>query len=200
MATRTIAALPNARFEPIATNARVGIIDFQRLRASEVKDPFSRAEVFRMATLAILAIFPRARITPLGHEPHDSKIAAALADVDDVDALAITTRDATDNPNQVDVALRAISRIRPGARVIHVALRGPYDAGLLGPVDTTLTTFGDPAVTFAGSAKNTGGILATNRIVSHDFLIPSSTDIDDSQAISDSALCENCKADNCIQR
>lgn len=144
IATRTIATLPNGRFEPIATNAQVGIIDFQRFRASEVEGPFSRAEVFRMATLAI---FPRDRIAPLGHEPHDSKIAAALADVNDVDALAIMTRDATDNPNQVDVALRAISRIRPGTRVIHIALRGPYDAGLLGPVDATLTTFGDPAVT-----------------------------------------------------
>jgi hypothetical protein len=31
--------------------------------------------------------------------------------------------------------------------VIHVALRGPYDRGLLGPVEATILTFGDPAVT-----------------------------------------------------
>jgi hypothetical protein len=65
----------------------------------------------------------------------------------EIDALVVMTRDATDNTDQVDIASQAIAATPSGARVIHVALRGPYDRGLLGPVEATILTFGDPAVT-----------------------------------------------------
>jgi uncharacterized protein (DUF849 family) len=66
------------------------------------------------------------------------------------------TRDATDFPYQVEIARQVIAAAPDGARIVHVALRGPYDAGLLGDVDATLLTFGDPAVTL----KALVGVLA----------------------------------------
>lgn len=165
IATRTIVALPEGRFAPIATDANIGIIDFQRLRASEAEDPFNRAGVFR--TSAQLT-FAHARIAALGHEPQEPYIASTLSLAQDVDTLVIMTRDATDNAYQVDIALRAISRIGPGSRVIHIALRGPYDAGMLGKVDSTLLTYGDPPVTLrvlprilAGFSRPTGSLSTT---------------------------------------
>ncbi|MGB3330953.1 MAG: hypothetical protein WBA46_18455, partial [Thermomicrobiales bacterium] len=71
----------------------------------------------------------------------------AIAMAAEVDVLVVMTRDAVDNAYQVDTCRRAIAASKPGTRVIHVALRGPYDRGVLGHVDATVLTFGDPAVT-----------------------------------------------------
>ncbi|MGI8483987.1 MAG: glycoside hydrolase family 3 protein, partial [Thermomicrobiales bacterium] len=144
IAARTIVALPDGQFSPIAADANLGVIDFQRRRASEAEDPFNRAGVFRTAAQGN---FTHARVATLGHEPAETEIALAIALAADVDTLVIMTRDATDNGYQVDIAKRAIAKVTPGARVIHVALRGPYDEGILGKVDSTILTFGDPAVT-----------------------------------------------------
>ena len=144
IAARTIIALPEGTFVPIAVDAHLGVIDFQRLRASEAEDPFNRAGVFRTAAQAN---FTHARVATLGHEPAKTEIALAIALAADVDTLVIMTRDAIDNTYQIDIARRAIAKVAPGNRVIHIALRGPYDEGILGEVDTTMLTFGDPAVT-----------------------------------------------------
>jgi hypothetical protein len=61
--------------------------------------------------------------------------------------IVIMTRDATDFPYQVKIARQVIEAAPNGARIVHVALRGPYDKGILGAVDDTILTFGDPAVT-----------------------------------------------------
>jgi len=58
----------------------------------------------------------------------------------------LLTRDATDHTYQVEIGKKLIARADAN-RVIHVALRGPYDAGIFGDVDDTLLTYGDPAVT-----------------------------------------------------
>jgi hypothetical protein len=66
------------------------------------------------------------------------------------------TRDATDSPYQVELGRKVVAAAPEGARIIHVALRGPYDARILGKVSDTLLTFGDPAVTL----KALVGVLA----------------------------------------
>ena len=71
------------------------------------------------------------------------------------------TRDATDNPYQVEIARELIARAKP-SRLIHVALRGPYDAGILGDVDDTLLTYGDPAVTLEALVARLTGKRPTN--------------------------------------
>jgi len=144
IAARTIVALPAGEFDPISADARVGFIDFQRLRSSEAEDPFNRAGVFREAAESV---FPRARVATLGHEPSAESVHRAIAMVSDVEAMVVMTRDATDNTYQVEICTQAIAATRPGTPVVHVALRGPYDRGLLGRVDATVLTFGDPAVT-----------------------------------------------------
>lgn len=161
IAARTIVALPEGEFDPIPARARVGFIDFQRLRSSEAEDPFNRAGVFRQAAETT---FPNARIATLGHEPSAGSVQQAIAMAETVDLLVVMTRDATDNPYQVETCTRAIAATRPGTPVIHVALRGPYDRGLLGRVDATVLTFGDPAVTLRalpGVLTGTTPIVAT---------------------------------------
>jgi len=66
------------------------------------------------------------------------------------------TRDASDSPGQIEISERIIDAAGPDARIVHVALRGPYDSGVLGPVGDTILTFGDPAVTL----KMLVGVLA----------------------------------------
>jgi len=144
IAAHTIVALPEGEFEPLPVDTTIGFIDFQRLRSSEAEDPFNRAGVFRQAAEAM---FPHARVVALGHEPGATDVQRAIAIAGEIDALVVMTRDATDNTDQVDIASQAIAATPSGARVIHVALRGPYDRGLLGPVEATILTFGDPAVT-----------------------------------------------------
>ncbi|MGC4190685.1 MAG: glycoside hydrolase family 3 protein [Thermomicrobiales bacterium] len=144
IAAHTIVSLPEDEFDPNPTHAHVGFIDFQRLRSSEAEDPFNRAGVFRQAAETI---FPNARVATLGHEPSAGSIQQAIAMASEVEALVVMTRDATDNAYQIEVCTQAIAATEPGTRIVHVALRGPYDRGLLGHVDATVLTFGDPAVT-----------------------------------------------------
>ena len=119
------------------------IVDFQRLRASEAEDPFNRAGIIREG---IAARRPEIDVVTLGHEPERAEIAQAEDAVEGAEVLVLMTRDATDNPYQVAIGKDLIARAHP-ERIVHVALRGPYDAGILGDVSDTLLTYGDPAVT-----------------------------------------------------
>ena len=66
------------------------------------------------------------------------------------------TRDAIQHEDQVALGSRLIDT-GSGARTIHVCLRGPYDRGMLGTVDETVFTYGDPAVTLRALAEAFGG-------------------------------------------
>lgn len=148
IARRTIAVAGGGPFRPIAPSERALVVDFQRLRTTEAEDPFNRGGVIREAARHLL---PNATVATLAHTPVAEDVALAIdaADADDPDVLVILTRDAVDLPYQVEIA-RLVAAAAPDARVIHVALRGPYDAGILGDVESTLLTFGDPAVTLYG--------------------------------------------------
>lgn len=153
IAARTIVALPAGEFDPVPAEGHIGFIDFQRLRSSEAEDPFNRADVLRQA---VERTFSHAQVVTLNHPADPDRVQDALAMASGVDTLVILTRDAADNPDQVTNGSRAIAATHSGTRIIHVALRGPYDRGLLGSVDTTVCTFGDPAV----SLRALPGILA----------------------------------------
>lgn len=146
IAGRTIAVAGDHPFQSIASSERSLIADFQRLRNTEAEDPFDRGGIIRTAAARLL---PGSTVITLGHKPTPDEIGHAIDAARAADVIVILTRDAVDLPYQVEIARRIIAA-SPGARVIHAAVRGPYDAGLLGNVESTLLTFGDPAVTLHG--------------------------------------------------
>jgi hypothetical protein len=157
VAARTIRAAGGGDFRPLERGKPTVIVDFQRLRASEAEDPFNRAGIVRDG---LGEQRPDVRVATLSHEPSDAEIAAVPDAVAGAEVLVIMTRDATDNAYQVTIAKDLIARATP-SRVVHVALRGPYDAGILGDVDATLLTFGDPAVTLEALVERLTGTLAS---------------------------------------
>jgi hypothetical protein len=82
----------------------------------------------------------------MSHDPQDPEIEEAQKAVTGADTLVLLTRDAVDHTYQAEIGKDLIAR-SDASRVIHVAMRGPYDAGIFGDVSDTLLTFGDPAVT-----------------------------------------------------
>jgi beta-N-acetylhexosaminidase len=157
LAARTIVALGANPFVPLAADEPALVIDVQRLRSSEAEDPFNRGGIIRDG---ILARLPQVRVSTLSHQPRGEEVTFAANAARRARTLVAMTRDATDFPYQVDLLRAAISNLPPGARVIHVALRGPYDAGILGPVEATLLTFGDPAVTLQALVHILAGEIA----------------------------------------
>lgn len=152
IAAQTIAVVGES-FAPIDATEPALIIDFQRLRSSEAEDPFNRGGIVRDEAAKHL---PSTRVATLSHQPRGEEVVFASQAARNVRTLVVMTRDATDFPYQVELARQAIAAAPDDARIIHVALRGPYDAGILGPVSDTLLTFGDPAVTLKGLV----GVLA----------------------------------------
>ncbi len=144
IAAGTIAVAGGGRFEPIVADEPALIVDFQRLRSSEAEDPFNRGGIVREEAALQL---PETRVATLSHDPGHKEAAFATNAARLARAIVIMTRDATDFPYQMEIARQVIDAAGPDARIVHVALRGPYDLGILGPVGDTLLTFGDPAVT-----------------------------------------------------
>lgn len=154
IAGRTIVALGDGPFVPLGSDEPALVIDFQRLRSSEAEDPFNRGGIIRDG---IRERLPNVRVATLSHQPQGHEVIQATQAARQVRTLVVMTRDATDNPYQVEIARQAIANLPQDSRVIHVALRGPYDAGLVGPVDATVLTFGDPAVTLASLVRVLAG-------------------------------------------
>ena len=153
IAGRTIALLSDGDFVPLTPESRALIVDFQRLRSSEAEDPFNRGGIVRDEARRLLRA---TRVATLNHQPEGHQVIQATQAARLASTIVIMTRDAVDNPYQVEIGQRVINAAPHGSRVIHVALRGPYDAGVFGDVDATLLTFGDPAVTL----KALVGVLA----------------------------------------
>jgi hypothetical protein len=162
IAAGTIAVLGGGTFAPIAGNVRALIVDFQRLRSSEAEDPFNRGGIVRDEARRLL---PSTRVATLSHQPRSEEARFAIEAARSITTLVLMTRDATDFPYQVEIGRQVIDAAPPNTRVIHVALRGPYDAGLFGPVDDTLLTFGDPAVTLKALAGVLAGVVVPDATV-----------------------------------
>jgi len=144
IAAGTIAVVGGGPFVPIEADEPALIVDFQRLRSSEAEDPFNRGGIVREEAALQLR---GTRVSTLSHEPGDEEAAFAIDAARLAKTIVLMTRDATDFPYQVELSRRIIDAASPDARIVHVALRGPYDCGILGQVDDTILTFGDPAVT-----------------------------------------------------
>ncbi len=144
IAAGTIAVVGGGPFVSINPGEPASIVDFQRLRSSEAEDPFNRGGIVREEAVLQLR---GTRVATLGQQPKQEEIANAIDAARSAKTIVIMTRDASDFPYQVEISRRIIDAAGPDARIVHVALRGPYDSGILGPVDDTILTFGDPAVT-----------------------------------------------------
>jgi beta-N-acetylhexosaminidase len=144
IARRTIVAQGDSPFAALAHDATGLIVDFQRFRSSEAEDPVHRGRILRELVSGQL---PSMTIATLEHEPSAGAIERAIESGREVDVIVFLTRDATDNPIQIDVARRIIDAAPNSARIIHVALRGPYDLGLVPQASSRIATYGDPAVT-----------------------------------------------------
>ncbi len=129
------------------------IIAFARLRNLEVVDRFGLPSV--MAD-AIAEHLPHARMITLSPEVDDHEVAEALDAARSARALVVMTRDAIQHEDQVTLG-RRLFEAAPQARKIHTCLRGPYDTGLLGDVDETVLTYGDPVITLQALADAFAG-------------------------------------------
>lgn len=123
-------------------DAPMVVIDFQRRRASEAEDPYNRAGIVRQLETRR----PGTTVITLPEEPTDDQIATAIETASATSALVLLTRDAPTSPVQAEIANR-IAAAAGDARIIHVALRGPYDDGIIQRADTVVCTYGDPALT-----------------------------------------------------
>lgn len=162
IARDSIVVIHNTKFSPIGPEEKTLVIDFQRLRSSEAEDPFNRGGIVREGLQGRLS---RTRVATLSHQPQGEEVIFATNAARQVETLVVMTRDAIDSTYQVELAQKAVAHLPTGARVIHVALRGPYDAGILGPVDATVLSFGDPAVSLrAVVALLVGDFVATGTL------------------------------------
>lgn len=143
IALRTVAHVGRKPFLPLADDAGTVFIDFQRIRTTEAEDPVGRAQVLRDAVRANL---PASTVVTLSNDPTEAEVEESISRAAGAATLVILTRDASDLPLQAEIANRAIAAAPEGARVIHCAMRGPYDAGSIAPVDDYLFPFGDPRI------------------------------------------------------
>lgn len=153
VARRALRTVSGAAVPALADDPSTVIIAFARLRNLEVVDRFGLPSV--MAD-AISQRLPRARMITLPPEVGDNTRAEALAAAREARTLVVMTRDAIQHEDQVALGRRLLEAT-PEARKIHTCLRGPYDAGLLGAVDETVLTYGDPVVTLQALADAFGG-------------------------------------------
>lgn len=129
------------------------IIAFARLRNLEVVDRFDLPGVMANAVAESL---PAARMLTLSPDLADDEVQAALQAAGEATTLVVMTRDAIQHSDQVDLGRRLFTAAGD-ARKVHVCLRGPYDQDLLGEVDETVMTYGDPAVSLQALATAFAG-------------------------------------------
>jgi hypothetical protein len=152
VAARSIIAV-NGTFEAVDDGKKTAVIDFNRLRHFEFGDPFNLPGIVREG---LTARIPNTTVITMSHDPQDAEIQEAQKAVTGADTLVLLTRDAVDHTYQAEIGKDLIAR-SDASRVIHVAMRGPYDAGIFGDVSDTLLTFGDPAVTVEALVNTLAG-------------------------------------------
>jgi beta-N-acetylhexosaminidase len=156
LARRAIVSVAGRPFRPVDPAEPGVIIDFQRHRGTEAEDPVLRGQLVRDLAARML---PNLDVVTIPHDPASENIDAALRTATGASTLIFLTRDATDNSYQVDIARQVISVAAPHVRVIHIALRGPYDTGLIVEATDRLATYGDPAVTLQAVIEVLAGIV-----------------------------------------
>lgn len=159
IAARSITVVHGGDTLPLSRQTRLVLIDWSRPRWSLVAEAVERTAILRTA---MMEHFPNARCVVADAESSAEHLRAIDALVAGSDAVVLVTRDAVSSAEQRHL----ISRLASGdARIplFHVAVRGPYDAGLVPNVTATLLTYGDPlaslravAAVLAGEATAAG--------------------------------------------
>lgn len=155
LARRTIRTEDGRAVPSVPDDPSTVIVAFARLRNLEVVDRLALPQVMEAA---IAEALPAARMHTLPAGLPEPEVRAALTDVASATMLVIATRDAIEHEDQRAMAAQLMDAAPDHAEVIHVCLRGPYDAGLLGPrVGATVLTFGDAAVSLRALAEALAG-------------------------------------------
>jgi hypothetical protein len=144
IARHSIVSLGQSPFMPLSSTDTGLIVNFHRLRGSEAEDPVHREDILRELTTQNL---PNMHLALLEHVPTPHAVQSAIDRASSAPTLIFLTRDATDNPVQIEIAHQVIAAAPDDVRIIHIALRGPYDIGLIPEAQDRLATYGDPAVT-----------------------------------------------------
>jgi beta-N-acetylhexosaminidase len=154
IAKRTLRTASGVAVPVVPNDDGTVIIAFARLRNLEVVDRFDLPAVMEQA---IEANLPNARMITISSEPSEAEIERALAAAATARTILVATRDAIQHPYQQRTGTRLMEAAPETARRIHVNLRGPYDAGLLGDVDETVFTYGDAVVSLQALASAFAG-------------------------------------------
>lgn len=154
IARRTLRTGSGAPVPVVPNDADTVILAFARLRNLEVVDRFDLPTVMEHA---IATALPNARRITISSEPGAIEIEHAIAAASTAGTLVVATRDAIQHTYQQEIGKRIMAAAPPASRRIHINLRGPYDAGLLGEVDETVFTFGDAVVSLQALAEALAG-------------------------------------------
>lgn len=154
IASRTLRTASGKAVPVVPDDEGTVIIAFARLRNLEVVDRFDLPTVMEQAVAESL---PHARMITLGSEPTEAEIQRALAAAATARTLVIATRDAIQHGYQHEIGTQLMEATPTTARRIHINLRGPYDAGLIGDVDETVFTYGDAVVSLQALASALAG-------------------------------------------
>ena len=154
LAKRTIRTASGAAVPVIPNEPDTVIVAFARLRNLEVVDRFDLPSVMEQSLRTHL---PAATVITISGEHTVEECDAALATVAEANTLVVATRDAIQHTYQQDIGARLMAAAPATATRIHVNLRGPYDAGLLGNVDETVFTYGDAVVSLRALASALAG-------------------------------------------
>lgn len=154
MARRALRTVSGNAVPVLEDHPSTAIIAFARLRNLEVVDRFGLPTV--MAT-AIAENLPNVQVITLSANLSNDEVDTALGAAREAKTIVVMTRDAISHPDQVEIGRRLMDSSGE-ARKVHVCLRGPYDQGLLGDVDETVMTYGDPVVSLQAVAQAFAGI------------------------------------------
>jgi beta-N-acetylhexosaminidase len=142
---------------PLPSATRLALIDCLLPRWSRAEEATERTALLRGR---VEAAFPQTMAVAVEPEPSERELDRARRVVGDADAVLLVTREASRVEHQARLGRELIAA---GARVIHAAVRGPYDAATLPGAAATLLTYGDPPASLlamvdilAGRARATG--------------------------------------------
>jgi beta-N-acetylhexosaminidase len=141
IARRSITVLKeDGPFIPLAPTTRLCVIDCQKQRSSIAEDPADRIAAVRDAANHA---FPNMTYVAVATEPSSETIAQVTRLAESSEAILFLTRDASTHAPHAELG-RQLGRLQP--RLIHAAVRAPYDAHLLPDAAAVLLTYGDPPV------------------------------------------------------
>lgn len=120
---------------PLPVNAKIALVEFASIHDSEVFDASGHTGF----TTKFAPRFPQAEIVMLPPTPSDDEFQHALAAARAADITVLATRSAHLNPAQLG---RAHQVIDAAQKCVLLALRNPFDAGVLQDADAALLSFG----------------------------------------------------------